>query len=244
VKRTSCVNLWVSLAILAMLVIAPPLRAETDTANWLHTGRHVFQSTWNNFIGSWQINGSNVLATATEINTACDAQQFSGTGVNSVATEEVGAVKQTTVTVALQTLQIEDAGLYTNSLLYTFPPGRILVLGTTVRMVATNTINFNNTTADTYQWSLGGATVNSDATADAGEVTFLAAQTLDTASATVVAFTNSSAIASSFQIDGTTTPAPLWVHLFVADANDKAGKTNHFGFAGTVKVTWVNLGDY
>jgi hypothetical protein len=179
---------------------------------------------------------TNALATGTY---SARGSVTSGT----TSSETISELCNTVLTVGYSGLKINAAGLTTNKLLYTFPEGRIGVQGVVVRMVLTNTTNFNASANDVYSWSLGGAG-NGDATADAGEVTFLAAQTLDTVDGSVIAFTNKAAIAAPFQVDGTTTPAPLWFHIFLPDASDPATKTNYFGCTGTVTITWSNLGDY
>lgn len=179
---------------------------------------------------------TNALATGTY---SARGSVTSGT----TSSETISELCNTVLTVGYSGLKINAAGLTTNKLLYTFPEGRIGVQGVVVRMVLTNTTNFNASANDVYSWSLGGAG-NGDATADAGEVTFLAAQTLDTVDGSVIAFTNKAAIAAPFQVDGTTTPAPLWFHIFLPDASDPATITNYFGCTGTVTITWSNLGDY
>ena len=179
---------------------------------------------------------TNALATGTY---SARGSVTSGT----TSSETISELCKTVLTVGYSGLKIDAAGLTTNKLLYTFPEGRIGVQGVVVRMVLTNTTYFNASANDVYSWSLGGAG-NGDATADAGEVTFLAAQTLDTVDGSVIAFTNKAAIAAPFQVDGTTTPAPLWFHIFLPDASDPATKTNYFGCTGTVTITWSNLGDY
>ena len=179
---------------------------------------------------------TNALATGTY---SARGSVTSGT----TSSETISELCKTVLTVGYSGLKINAAGLTTNKLLYTFPEGRIGVQGVVVRMVLTNTTYFNASANDVYSWSLGGAG-NGDATADAGEVTFLAAQTLDTVDGSVIAFTNKAAIAAPFQVDGTTTPAPLWFHIFLPDASDPATKTNYFGCTGTVTITWSNLGDY
>ena len=179
---------------------------------------------------------TNALATGTY---SARGSVTSGT----TSSETISELCKTVLTVGYSGLKIDAAGLTTNKLLYTFPEGRIGVQGVVVRMVLTNTTYFNASANDVYSWSLGGAG-NGDATADAGEVTFLAAQTLDTVDGSVIAFTNKAAIAAPFQVDGTTTPAPLWFHIFLPDASDPATITNYFGCTGTVTITWSNLGDY
>lgn len=179
---------------------------------------------------------TNALATGTY---SARGSVTSGT----TSSETISELCKTVLTVGYSGLKINAAGLTTNKLLYTFPEGRIGVQGVVVRMVLTNTTYFNASANDVYSWSLGGAG-NGDATADAGEVTFLAAQTLDTVDGSVIAFTNKAAIAAPFQVDGTTTPAPLWFHIFLPDASDPATITNYFGCTGTVTITWSNLGDY
>ena len=179
---------------------------------------------------------TNALATGTY---SARGSVTSGT----TSSETISELCKTVLTVGYSGLKINAAGLTTNKLLYTFPEGRIGVQGVVVSMVLTNTTYFNASANDVYSWSLGGAG-NGDATADAGEVTFLAAQTLDTVDGSVIAFTNKAAIAAPFQVDGTTTPAPLWFHIFLPDASDPATITNYFGCTGTVTITWSNLGDY
>ena len=167
----------------------------------------------------------------------------SGRGTTNNAapvTETVGEVCRTSLAVSSNRMAIANGGLTTNQLLYTFPIGRILVHGVSVRLVSTNSAAFETSDTDHYSFSLGGAG-NGDSTADAAEVTFMAAKDCDTAAGTVLAFTNATTTAS-FVVNGTSTAAPLWAHIFVANTQDTGNNT--FGLTGTVVVTWSNLGPY
>jgi hypothetical protein len=63
-----------------------------------------------------------------------------------------------------------------------------------------------------------------------------------TSSATinVAAAVANGALAASAQIDGTTTPVPVYFNTAIATGSINGGQT----FTGTVTLSWVNLGDY
>jgi hypothetical protein len=116
----------------------------------------------------------------------------------------------------------------------------------TCNLTVTNSLNFEDHPNDVYQVSLGGVG-NGDSTADAAEQTFMAVLSCDTVAAggdggTVATFAWKSALAASAHMDGTSTPVPMFFHIFVPNTADKGD--NAFGLAGTITVTWSNLGDY
>ena len=244
-KRTSCVNLWVSLAILAMLVIAPPLRAETDTANWLHTGRHVFQSTWNNFIGSWQINGSNVLATATELNKLAGSASTNGTAKGgNTATESVIGEQHKTVITLSTVLALADGGFQVSSNIYTFPEGVILIEGATLDATGTmGADGLNNHTADLYYMGVGSAVADKgDGRLETDEVDVIPETVIDSIDGTnlVSAIHGYGPVPARF--DGTATAVALQLSMGIPAANDNKANTNTI--TGTLTIFWKNMGDY
>lgn len=119
---------------------------------------------------------------------------------------------------------------------YTFPEGRILVLGVTAS-ISLDPLSSNLDTADGGDYGLGTAIVADADLGDATDVDLCPSTSIDPIGTAVGA-----ALAASAQFDGTTTAKTVNVNILIDDA-DIAG-TEAIGVDGTIRITWVFLGDY
>ena len=166
------------------------------------------------------------------------------TGAIVVKQEQMGALYQTTLSLVDVPQTVTNGTEYQSTLLYDFPEGRILVLG----CVATLAQKTTSTLASTLNASVTGAvslgTVAASATTLATTMVDLMPSTAFTSSATInVAGTAvSSALAASAQFDGTSTAKKMYLNSAYATTADVDGNATQT-FTGTVRVTWVWLGD-
>jgi len=130
--------------------------------------------------------------------------------------------------------------------IYTFPQGLICNLGAVID--GTITLGVTGTIIATWAGgiALGTVTATTGATLVGTEATWM--PEVDVAAAvgsvaTVDAVSVATALTESGArwVDGTTTPAPVFLNLVV---DDSATHTSGTGtFTGTVTLTWINLGD-
>lgn len=158
------------------------------------------------------------------------------------ATETAADSYKTVLTLASVPIEVNVDAL-TNAWgsvkLFDFPEGRILVHGVTaddlVITVTTSVIPI----ASGGDFSLGSAAASSNVLSGT-QVNFLPSTSIDPITNAV-----NNALASSAQIDGTTTPVDLYANVGV-DSNDavspSVGSTNTL--SGTITIHWANLGDY
>lgn len=134
---------------------------------------------------------------------------------------------------------------YQGTKLYTFPEGRINVLGVTATLQQKTTSALASTlnASSTGAIALGTATASS--TTLNGTMADLLPSTAFTSSATVnVAGTAvSAALASSAQFDGTSTAKAVYLNTAYATTTDVDGNATQT-ISGTIVITWVDLGDY
>ena len=167
------------------------------------------------------------------------------TGAIVVKQEQFGALYQTTLSLVDVPQAVVNGTEYQSTLLYTFPEGRVLVLGCTATLAQKTT----STIASTLNASVTGAvslgTVAASATTLATTMVDLMPSTAFTSSATInVAGTAvSSALAASAQFDGTSTAKNVYLNSAYATTADVDGNATQT-FTGTVRVTWIWLGDY
>ena len=162
-------------------------------------------------------------------------------GKATAAVSIAGIVRQSTLTLTLtDTNKIELADGADNSVgvkVYTFPAGRILVLGAVIN--CTTTIDGASGGAATAPLAVGttDATAADNATLDGTEADIIPSTATANGASTWKA-----ALAASAQFDGTTTAVALYVNAGVTDAISAGSVT--VVIAGTLTVTWINLGDY
>ncbi len=193
----------------------------------------------------YTINQANASIRITDTDTRDGLTTQPATGAIVVKQEQMGALYQTTLSLSDVPQAVTNGTEYQSTLLYDFPEGRILVLG----CVATLAQKTTSTLASTLNASVTGAvslgTVAASATTLATTMVDLMPSTAFTSSATInVAGTAvSSALAASAQFDGTSTAKKMYLNSAYATTADVDGNATQT-FTGTVRVTWVWLGDY
>lgn len=169
-------------------------------------------------------------------------------GATVVASNYHGSVRQTLLTLTATPLTLVDANVGAGVKIFTFPEGRILVLGAVGTMAFTTTSVLASTlnTGVTINWGLGSVitTTQASGTLTTTEVDILPS-TNATASATinVAGAASNGKLATALAFDGTTTAIPVNLNVGVATATDIDGDAT-ITIAGTVVLTWVHLGDY
>jgi len=153
-----------------------------------------------------------------------------------------GGVHQTTLTLAALAQVIPNgASEWVGTEIYDFPEGRILVLGVTATLAPTTTSTLASTVTTGTTGAIAIGTVTDDGTHSTTKVDLLP-DTAYTSSTTinVAAAAVSAALAASAQFDGTTTAKKAFLNNKIA-VNTNDGTIT---WTGTVKLTWINLGDY
>lgn len=151
----------------------------------------------------------------------------------------VGVLRQTTLTLALtgaNDIDLADGADHGAGVkVYEFPAGRILILGAVIDCVTA----IENATegAATVDLAVGTATAADDATLTSTEANVIPSTATANGESTW-----KTAMAASAQFDGTSTPVSLYVNAGVTNAISASAVT--VSIAGTLKVTWCNLGDY
>jgi hypothetical protein len=166
-------------------------------------------------------------------------------GAIRVKDERFGSFNKTTIALDNVGQSVVNGTEYQNTKIFTFPEGRILVLGTTstLRQKTTSVL------ASTLNASVTGAIALGTAAASAvsltGTMVDLMPSTAFTSSATInVAGTAvSSALAASAQFDGTSTAKAVYLNTAYATTTDVDADATQT-ISGTVTLVWVNLGDY
>ncbi len=166
-------------------------------------------------------------------------------GATAVATEAgSGLVHQTTIALSALAVTMRDTEQGGGAKIYDFPEGRILVLGATASIAVTTTSILANTlnTGVTCNWGVGSTTQASATVATTEQdivnvAAFTASATINVAGATA---TGKGVLAV---LDGTGTAADAYLNLAVAGATDIDANAT-VTVTGSVKITWINLGDY
>jgi hypothetical protein len=153
-----------------------------------------------------------------------------------------GATRRTVLTLAGLSQTIPNgAAEWVGTEIYDFPAGRILILGVTASLAPTTTSTIATTVTSGATGALAIGTVTDDGTHSTTKVDLLP----DTAytSSTVInvaAATVTAALAASAQFDGTATSKKAFLNNKIA-VNSADGTMT---WAGTITITWTNLGDY
>lgn len=186
---------------------------------------------------------SAVIVAAQQLTAAAAAGAKNGATVTATESGN-GTVHQTTLTLAATPVTMRDVEQGGGVKVYDFPAGRILLLGATSSIAVTTTSAVAGTLNPSVVCNYGvGSTTQANATLATTEQDMVQ----------VTAFTSSanptepSAVANGFgalvALDGTTTPVDAFLNLAVAGATDIDGDAT-VTVAGTITLTWVNLGDY
>lgn len=187
-------------------------------------------------IGSFRITDNEAIRGAV-------TQPASGSIV--VKAEQFGAFNYTRLTLDNVAQAVVNGTEYQSNKIYTFPEGRILVLGVTatLRQKTTSALDSTLNASSTGAIALGTAAASNVSLTST--MVDLLPSTAFTSSATVnVAGTAvSAALAASAQFDGTTTPAPVYLNTAYATTTDVDADATQT-ISGTVNLVWVYLGDF
>jgi hypothetical protein len=170
------------------------------------------------------------------------------TGLSAVAVS-ANLIQQVTFTLTDVAITVTDALAYASKKIFTFPAGRILVLGsiaslkwavTTDRTATSGTIN----DSASLTWALGSVAA-SNITLSSTMIDMLAKQTtvLDGVATAYTATATAGALAASCQLDGTSTATPIYLNVGLETTTD----IDHDGILnckGSIVLTYLNLGDY
>jgi hypothetical protein len=162
-------------------------------------------------------------------------------GTGNVASEQVGTVHKTVLTLTALSVTMTDATTAGNQGLqkiYDFPEGNILILGATTDLaIAAGVGGITDTAA--VVGSIGSvAASNADATLTSTEANIVPS-TSATLTGGVGAFGGQST--ASAMLDGTATAVDAYLNFAVPDAGSTGNDT--MSVTGTVTLVWVNLGD-
>lgn len=155
-----------------------------------------------------------------------------------------GVIHQTTLTLTDLAQAVVNGTEYQGTKIYNFPAGRILVLGVTASIAQKTT----SAIASTLNSGVTGALAIGTATASSvtlnstmanllPSTAYTTSTTIDVAAAAVGA-----ALAASAQFDGTSTPIDVYINTAYATTTDIDADATQT-LTGTVKITWINLGD-
>lgn len=167
--------------------------------------------------------------------------------VGAIVTKQVqfGPFCQTTLTLNNVGQTVVNGTEYQGTKIYTFPEGRIAVLGVTATLQQKTTSALASTlnAGATGAIALGSAAA-SNVSLTSTMVSFLPS-TAFTSSATInVAGTAvKAALAATAQFDGTTTPVPVFLNTAFATTTDVDGDATQT-ISGTIVITWAHLGDF
>ena len=163
-----------------------------------------------------------------------------------VATEGGNPVQHETLITLTDLPQAVVNGVeYQSTKIYTFPEGRIVVLGVTASIAQKTT----SVIADTLNSGVTGALAIGTVAASNVSLTstmvnllpstaFVTSTVINTAAAP-----SKGALAVSAQFDGTTTAVPVYLNTAYATTGDVDADATQT-LSGTVRITWANLGDY
>ena len=142
----------------------------------------------------------------------------------------------------------DDAGVaqYGGVKVYTFPEGAICSLGAVIAGNLTMGVTGTFIDAFTGVVALGSVVATTGASLISTEATWLQSVAMAVAAAKVAAIGAISIAAALTEagarwVDGTVTPAPVFLNVAIADDATHTAGTGKF--TGTITITWLNLGD-
>lgn len=166
----------------------------------------------------------------------------------SAVEKGTGLIHQTVLSMLNTPVAVSDANVGGGVKIYTFPEGRILVLGATGTSTITTTSAIASTlnSGVTCNWGLGSVITAAQAsgTLTTTEIDILASTNI-TSSTTVnvAAAASNGKLLAAAQFDGTTTATVINWNIGVAGATDIDADATITVLA-TLTVTWMWLGDY
>lgn len=159
--------------------------------------------------------------------------------------EQFGAFNLSRLTLDNVGQTVVNGTEYQGTKIFTFPEGRILVLGVTATLQQKTTSTLASTLNASSTGAIALGTATASATTLATTMVNLLPSTAFTSSATVnVAGTAvKAALASSAQFDGTTTPISVYLNTAYATTTDVDGDATQT-ISGVIHIAWVHLQDY
>lgn len=181
---------------------------------------------------------------AFDADSAAPAGVVGALGVSGLAVAEYGddALHQTVLTLTDVAQTVVNGTEYQGTKLYSFPQGRLYILGVTMNIAQKTTSALAGTlnTGSTGAVSLGSAVAS--ATTLASTMADLMASTAFTSSTTVnVAGAAVGGVHAPLSYDGHSTALDLWLNSAFATTTDVDADAT-MTWTGTITVTWANLG--
>ncbi|WP_421917365.1 hypothetical protein [Mesorhizobium sp.] len=163
----------------------------------------------------------------------------------SVRTSGQGGAYRSVFSFNAMQVPITDAQAYASQKIFDFAEGKIRIKGGTARLqfavltARASTINDNAA----LTWGIGSAAAAS-AALSSNMVNVLAstARTLDGAGTNLSTASAADVVATAFTLDGTTTPADLFLNLAFATGTDIDGDGT-LAVTGTITLLWEHWGD-
>lgn len=174
-----------------------------------------------------------------------DAAVGAAAGSLNVATESLGIVNSTLLTLTDQTIAVTDALAYASQKIYDFPAGRILLLGCVsylkwgVTTARASTINDNAS----LTYAIGSAAASNVTLS--GTMVDMHPKTTEVLDGAVAAYTAQvgAALAAAAQFDGTGTAIDAFLNVGFETGTD-IDADGTLKVSGTIQLTWLNLGDF
>jgi len=163
----------------------------------------------------------------------------------SVAHKQTGPLVQTTLTLSDVGQTVVNGTEYQSTKLFTFPEGRILVLGVTAALAQKTTSAIASTLNSGVTGALGLGTAAASNVSLTSTMVDLLPSTAYTTSTTinVAAAAVKAALAAAAQFDGTTTAKDMYLNSAYATTTDVDADATQT-WTGSIVVTWLSLGDY
>lgn len=156
-----------------------------------------------------------------------------------------GVMHQTVLTLAALAQAVVNGTEYQSTKIYSFPEGRILVLGVTASLAPTTTSAISTTLNSGVTGAVALGTVAASNVALTSTMVdllpstaFVTSTVIDEAAAAVGA-----ALAASTHFDGHTTHKDVYLNSGFATTTDVDADAT-MTWSGNVTITWLNLGDY
>ena len=166
-------------------------------------------------------------------------------GSLATVTEETGIVRKTVITFASRVLALTDVAstvAYVGSKVYDFPEGAIFILGA----VADLTITKDAAGVDDAfngDFGVGTVTASNNATLATTEQNIIPTTATPAASSGVT--TGRGVSTAAVTLDGTTTPADVYLNILVDDGDQDVTSTpTNLLITGTLTLVWANLTDH
>jgi hypothetical protein len=176
-----------------------------------------------------------------------DIGNGAATAVACSAVEVVPCVQKTVLTFsAINETFTDGSDEGESQLLYTFPDGRIYILGAAIDAAVTNNTGYEASANDVWLGGIGTAAAGDDATLAGTEQDVIASTTFDTASATVGHFDWEADMTCGADsvFDGTSAAVKLYFNAAAANTSISTNNaTCGVQAGGKLTVFWIHLGD-